>query len=106
MAYQLSYEYESLKHDINTLFLRFCQKQSVRFEEFCEEWRAMNFNCIFAATHRNTFSAKMRLVERMFRVASEFLSEDATFLYRVACVYFFYSVYNKQISEPKVGWIH
>jgi len=62
----------------------------------------MNFNCIFAATHRNTFSAKMRLVERMLRVASEFLSEESTFLYRVAAVYFFYAVYNKQISATKV----
>ena len=62
----------------------------------------MNFNCIFAATHRNTFSAKMRLVERMFRVASEFLSEESTFLYRVAAVYMFYAVYYKQISTSKV----
>jgi len=62
----------------------------------------MNFNCIFAATHRNTFSAKMRLVERMLRVASEFLSEESTFLYRVAAVYFFYAVYNKQLSATKV----
>lgn len=102
MAYQLSYEFESLKHDVNTLFSRFYQKQSVRFEEFCAEWRAMNFNCIFAATYRNTFSAKMRLVERIFRVASEFLSEESTFLYRVATVYMFYAVYFKQISDHKV----
>jgi len=102
MAYQLSYEFESLKHDVNTLFSRFYQKQSVRFEEFCSEWKAMNFNCIFAATFRNTYSAKMRLVERIFRVASEFLSEESTFLYRVAAVYMFYSVYFKQISDNKV----
>lgn len=102
MAYQLSFEFETLKHDVNTLFSRFYQKQSVRFEEFCTEWKAMNFNCIFAATHRNTYSAKMRIVERLFRVASEFLSEDSTFLYRVAAVYMFYAVYFKQISETKV----
>ena len=102
MAYQLSYEFESLKHDVNTLFSRFYQKQSVRFEEFCTEWKAMNFNCIFAAIYRNTFSAKMRMVERIFRVASEFLSEDSTFLYRVAAVYMFYAVYFKQFSDNKV----
>jgi len=102
MAYQLSFEFDSLKHDVNTLFSRFYQKQSVRFEEFCTEWKAMNFNCIFAATFRNTYSAKMRIVERLFRVASEFLSEDSTFLYRVAAVYLFYAVYFKQISETKV----
>jgi Small nuclear RNA activating complex (SNAPc), subunit SNAP43. len=102
MAYHLSCELECLKHDINTLFSNFHAKQSVRFEDFCEEWRSLNFSCIFGATIRNTVQAKMRIVERLFRVASEFLSEESTFLYRVAAVYTFYAVYFKQVTAVKV----
>lgn len=102
MAYFLSTEFESLKHDINKLFSNFHQKQSVRFDDFCEEWKKLNFSCIFGATLRNTGAAKMRITERIFRIASEFLSEESTFLYRVAAIYTFYAVYFKQISPVKV----
>ena len=102
MAYFLSTEFESLKHDINKLFSNFHQKQSVRFDDFCEEWKKLNFSCIFGATLRNTAAAKMRITERMFRIASEFLSEESTFLYRVAAIYTFYAVYFKQVSPIKV----
>jgi len=102
MALQLSTEYEALKHDVNELFSRFCKHQSVRFEMFAKEWSAMNFSCIFAATFRNTAYAKKRVAERLLRVASEFLSSDSTFLYRVAAVYMLYSVYFKQIITPKL----
>lgn len=102
MAFQLSAEYEALKHDINVLFANFHQRQSVRFEDFCDEWKALNFSCIFGATYINKPSSKMRVVERLFRVASEFLSEECTFLYRVAAVYTFYAVYFKQITHTKV----
>ena len=102
MAYFLSTEFESLKHDINKLFSNFHQKQSVRFDDFCEEWKKLNFSCIFGATLRNTIAAKMRITERMFRIASEFLSEDSTFLYRVAAIYTFYAVFFKQVTPVKV----
>lgn len=102
MAFQLSTEYEALKHDVKILFSQFYDKQSVRFEDFAAEWKALNFTSIFAANYRNTPSAKMRIVERAFRVASEFLSEESTFLYRVATVYMLYTVYLKQLCVPKV----
>lgn len=102
MALQLSTEYEGLKHDISVLFANFHQRQSVRFEVFCEEWKALNFNCIFGTTYINKPTSKMRIIERLFRVASEFLSEESTFLYKVAAIYTFYAVYFKQITHTKV----
>jgi len=95
-------EFDALKHDVNALFLKFCEKQSVRFDDFAEAWRELNFNCLFACTERNTEFAKMRVAERLFRIASEFLSPEATFLYRVAAVYCLYAVYFKQIADVKV----
>ena len=41
-------EFDALKHDVNALFLKFCEKQSVRFDDFAEAWRELNFNCLFA----------------------------------------------------------
>ena len=102
MAVQLSTEYEALKHDVTLLFNRFAVHQSVRFEDFCKEWRVMNFNSIFSTTYRNVPHAKIRLTERLLRVASEFLSSQSTFLFRVAAIYMFYAVYFKQITEQKV----
>uniref|UniRef100_A0A7M5XJA7 snRNA-activating protein complex subunit 1 n=1 Tax=Clytia hemisphaerica TaxID=252671 RepID=A0A7M5XJA7_9CNID len=101
MAYFLSTEFEALKHDVNKLFSKFHEKQSVRFDDFCEEWKKLNFSALFGATYRNTPGSKMRIAERLFRIASEFLSEDSTFLYRVAAIYTFYAVYFKQVTPVK-----
>jgi len=84
------------------LFESFCGQESVRFEEFTDCWRKMNFNAIFSCTERSTAPAKMRVAERLFRIASEYLSAEATFLHRVASIYCLYAVYFKQLTDPKV----
>ena len=57
---------------------------------------------MFGCTERSTDAAKMRVAERLFRIASEYLSAEAAFLYRVAAVYCLYAVYFKQVVTPRV----
>ncbi|XP_004206223.1 snRNA-activating protein complex subunit 1 [Hydra vulgaris] len=102
MAFSLSTEFEAIRHDISTLFSKFCEKQSVRFEDFSQTWRSINFTYVMVSATRGTNGARMRICERIFRAASEYLSTNSVFLYRVAAVYLLYAVYFKQFSDKKV----
>ena len=39
-------EWDALKRDVLQLFQRFCQRESVRFEEFAATWAELNFTAV------------------------------------------------------------
>ncbi|XP_077092552.1 snRNA-activating protein complex subunit 1b [Siphateles boraxobius] len=88
-----------VKADCEELLARFQATESVRYEQFLEVWREMNFSSIFygkpEANERRCFT---RLI---MSVASPYFFPPYTFQIRVAGLYLLYGLFNSQLITPK-----
>ncbi|KAK7148257.1 hypothetical protein R3I93_012555 [Phoxinus phoxinus] len=88
-----------VKADCEELLARFQATESVRYEQFLEVWRDMNFSSIFyskpEANERRMFA---RLI---MSVASPYFFPPYTFQIRVAGLYLLYGLFNSQLITPK-----
>uniref|UniRef100_UPI00358F74FC snRNA-activating protein complex subunit 1 isoform X2 n=1 Tax=Myxine glutinosa TaxID=7769 RepID=UPI00358F74FC len=86
------------RSDCERLLDRFCQSQSVRFEDFSAAWRDMNFSLIFYG--RAEDREQKVFTEELLHVASRFLLPSYNFQVRVGALYLLYGLYSTQLCNP------
>ncbi|XDV50651.1 hypothetical protein PO909_019669 [Leuciscus waleckii] len=88
-----------VKADCEELLARFQATESVRYEQFLEVWRGMNFSSIF---YGKPEANERRLFARLIMsVASPYFFPPYTFQIRVAGLYLLYGLFNSQLITPK-----
>eukprot|EP00794_Sanderia_malayensis_P003549 gene3549-4052_t len=93
-------ELDGYLSDLTALFEKFDEKGSLRFEDFCEVWKSMNFSFIHSG--KRTLSDQIKATMRLMRCITGFFHPETEFQYRIAALYTAYSVYYTQLSIPRV----
>ncbi|XP_039507802.1 snRNA-activating protein complex subunit 1b isoform X1 [Pimephales promelas] len=88
-----------VKADCEELLARFQATESVRYEQFLEIWRDMNFSSIFCG--RPEGNERRCLTRVIMSVASPYLFPPYTFQIRVGGLYLLYGLFNSQLITPK-----
>ncbi|TRZ02163.1 hypothetical protein DNTS_007282 [Danionella cerebrum] len=101
--------------DLEELLGRFQQTESVRFEDFSDVWREMDFCRLFLQDCSNFvtvplfllysgieyFNEKRAFTQVTFNVAYKYLLPPYSFQIRVGALYSIYGLYNTQVAWPK-----
>ncbi|XP_076763734.1 proximal sequence element A Pbp45 [Xylocopa sonorina] len=89
------------KEDCEQLIARFEQANDIRFETFCDIWKAMKFSLIF--TGRPSFSELLEFCEEALNVCKQFLLLPPRFKERIGGLYLLYGIYYKiPIEQLKI----
>lgn len=89
-----------LREDIELLLGNFLAKGSLKFADFAECWREMNF--VFVFTFRLNQSELREFIEDAFLVALEYLNEMNSTEQSVSILFMIYSLFSCQPIEPKI----
>lgn len=90
---------EVVKTDIETLLGRFQAAESVRYEQFLEIWRDMDFSTIFFGKQEPR--EKRTFARLVLSVACQYLFPSYTFQIRVGALYLLYGLFNTQLATPR-----
>lgn len=88
-----------VKTDCEELLARFQATESVRYEQFLEIWRDMNFSSIFYGKPEG--SERRRFARLIMSVVSPYFFPPYTFQIRVAGLYLLYGLFNSQLITPR-----
>lgn len=90
---------EPVKADCEHLLGRYQATESVRYEQFVEIWREMDFSSIFHGKQEP--NERRRFARLILSVASPYLFPPYTFQIRVGALYLLYSLFNTQLATPR-----
>ncbi|CAK9833541.1 snRNA-activating protein complex subunit 1 [Anthophora retusa] len=89
------------KEDCEQLITRFERADDIRFQTFCEIWKAMKFSLVF--TGRPTFLELLEFCEEALNVCKQFLLLPPRFKERIGGLYLLYGIYYKMpIDQFKI----
>ncbi|KOC68573.1 snRNA-activating protein complex subunit 1 [Habropoda laboriosa] len=89
------------KEDCEQLIARFERADDIRFQTFCEIWKAMKFSLVF--TGRPTFLELLEFCEEALNVCKQFLLLPPRFKERIGGLYLLYGIYHKMpIDQFKI----
>ncbi|XP_048061674.1 snRNA-activating protein complex subunit 1b isoform X2 [Megalobrama amblycephala] len=90
---------EPVKTDCEELLARFQATESVRYEQFLEVWRDMNFSSIFYGKPEP--SERRRFARLILSVVSPYFFPPYTFQIRVGGLFLLYGLFNSQLVTPR-----
>ncbi|XP_051773790.1 snRNA-activating protein complex subunit 1b [Ctenopharyngodon idella] len=90
---------EPVKTDCEELLARFQATESVRYEQFLEIWRDMNFSSIFYGKPEP--SERRRFARLILSVVSPYFFPPYTFQIRVGGLYLLHGLFNSQLVTPR-----
>ncbi|KAL0267162.1 UNVERIFIED_CONTAM: hypothetical protein PYX00_009510 [Menopon gallinae] len=91
---------KGVRLDVRTLLTNFEKTESVRFSDFCEEWKKMKFSFIFCA--RKTVVELLEFTEELLYIVKGYLEPPWSFHIRVGALYILYGLYFKQPIKEAV----
>ncbi|XP_046847153.1 snRNA-activating protein complex subunit 1-like isoform X1 [Xenia sp. Carnegie-2017] len=93
---------DALTLDCRVLLAKFEEKQSIRFEAFCEVWKELKFDCIHLICESD--HEKTVIIDYFYRILCRYLPPSLPLQYQVGAIYSLYAIYHSQPVEliPKV----
>ncbi|XP_071948274.1 snRNA-activating protein complex subunit 1-like [Antedon mediterranea] len=89
-----------VKTDCEQLLDAFVKTENVRYEDFVNIWKRMNFSFIYFGLKNQV--DQRDFTEEAFQVATTFLMSPYTFQVRIGALYLLYGLYFTQIQDPKI----
>ncbi|XP_073689690.1 snRNA-activating protein complex subunit 1b [Garra rufa] len=90
---------EPVKADCEELLGRFQATESVRYEQFVEIWKGMDFSSIFHG--KPELNERRRFARLILSVVSPYFLPPYTFQIRVGGLYLLYGLFNTQLVTPR-----
>uniref|UniRef100_A0A671LEF0 Small nuclear RNA activating complex, polypeptide 1b n=1 Tax=Sinocyclocheilus anshuiensis TaxID=1608454 RepID=A0A671LEF0_9TELE len=90
---------EPVKTDCEELLFRFQATESVRYEQFLESWRDMDFSSIFHGKPEP--NERRRFARLILSLASPYFFPPYIFQIRVGGLYLLYGLFNTQLATPR-----
>lgn len=93
MATNKSLFMNGFKEDCEQLITRFERADNIRFETFCDIWKAMKFSLVFVG--RPSFLELLEFCEEALHICKQFILLPPRFKERIGGLYLLYGVYFK-----------
>ena len=94
----------AIDQDCQRILSAYAELQTVRFAQFAEKWREINFvfvHCAVKDGRDKLDRDRYELTTTLLTCASKYLSSDYPFEVRIGSLYLLYCLYFTQLSDPK-----
>ena len=94
----------AIDQDCQRILSSYAELQTVRFAQFADKWREMNFvyvHCAVKDGRDKLDRDRHELTTSLLTCASKYISSDYPFEVRIGSLYLLYCLYFTQLSEPK-----